>query len=597
MINLSSDPTPSGFPVTASVGSRVYVAWLNNTVGNEGVLFRASTNNGTSFGPTLSVYKNRLTDSSNLQIAAVGSYVYLVWQQNNMTGTNSDIFFAASPNNGTSFNTALDISSNVNQLTNSQFPQIAAVGNYVYVTWFGLPHSGYEIFLKISSTNGSNLNSVSAAAVSTTPSSGAQPKIAALGSYVYITWTDFKNGPGETFIRVSSNNGASFAAAGYNLDVVAVGNGDLDQAITANANNVYVTWTNDTSSSTDNTMFAASSNRGTSFNPAMNMYAAAPFNSNQHPSIAASGSFVHLVWSNRTSASPLQRDVLYRRSVNNGTSFASIVNLSNATGKNSGGQSVVASGGNVYVTWFEQDSLGSYDVYIISSSDNGSTFGNKVNLSLGDGNKSQPNPVISTAGGTVYVAWDDGTQGADDIFFRATISVAPDVSLTYMAPSRNLAYSGVSANPIIINVTAANPGQVTASFVVSVKANGTFIASNKTVTNLAPGASVLVQFSWNTFSLARGNYILTCYASQVVPAGETNLSNNVKTWSGIFKVRLKGDVSQDCMVDIIDLATVGSTFGKVTGDPGWNTAADLNNDGSINIVDLVIVAGNFGAAC
>jgi len=582
-------------PVTAAVGSRVYAGWLNNTVGNEGVLFRRSLDNGTNFGPVIKVYSNRLTDSSNLEIAAVGSYVYLVWQQNNVTN-GIDIFFAASPNNGTSFNPAVDISANVNQLTNSQFPQIAAVGNYVYVTWFGFPHSGYEILFKVSNSNGSNLGSVSAIAVSTTPSSAAQPKLAALGSYVYITWTDMKNATPQTFIRVSPDNGGTFSAA-YTLDPnVATSNGDLDQEITASANNVYVTWTNDTSSNRDNTMFAASINRGTSFGPSQDVYRAPPFDTNLNPSVAASGQYVYLVWSNQTSSQPT-RDVLYLRSANNGTSFGSVVNLSNVVGKLSEGQQIAASGSNVYVTWYEQDSLTNSNVYLISSSDNGLTFGTKINLSQTTGNTLQPNPSISTAGGTVYVAWEDSTQGNDDVLFKATIPGLPDVAITYVGLPRTVAYANVPSNPIMVNVTASNPGPIAASFVVSVKANSTFIAANQTVTNLAPGATVPLQFSWNTASFAKGNYTLTCYATQVTPSGETNLANNVKIWLGPFAVRLKGDVHPDCRVDIADLSLVGAQFGKTPTTPGFLPAADLNNDGTINISDMVLVASVFGSAC
>ena len=79
-------------------------------------------------------------------------------------------------------------------------------------------------------------------------------------------------------------------------------------------------------------------------------------------------------------------------------------------------------------------------------------------------------------------------------------------------------------------------------------------------------------------------------------SGEAYFVNNQVT-GPTFLQKIKGDVSGDCKVDIVDLATVGSTFGKTQGTPGFNPNADLNNDATINIVDLVIVASSFGQVC
>ena len=48
------------------------------------------------------------------------------------TPGNVDIFFAVSNNNGTSFGTPINMSNNTGGSFN---PQIAAIGNNVYVTW------------------------------------------------------------------------------------------------------------------------------------------------------------------------------------------------------------------------------------------------------------------------------------------------------------------------------------------------------------------------------------------------------------------------------------------------------------------------------
>jgi hypothetical protein len=112
---------------------------------------------------------------------------------------------------------------------------------------------------------------------------------------------------------------------------------------------------------------------------------------------------------------------------------------------------------------------------------------------------------------------------------------------------------------------------------------------------LTAGATQIVQLKWDPGSVPKGNYAVLGWAVPVF--GEFVLSNNVATYPLTFIQKFKGDVSGDCKVDIVDLATVGSTFGKVIGQAGYNPAADLNNDGVINIVDLVLVAGSFGQSC
>ena len=113
-------PGPSGV-VNAS---NAYVVWNDNTLGNFEIFFRASQGLG-----TINVSNNTAL-SFNQQIAAIGNNVYVTWEDE--TPGNRDVFFAASTNNGTSFATPINLSNNTGK---SQLPQIAAIGNNVYVTW------------------------------------------------------------------------------------------------------------------------------------------------------------------------------------------------------------------------------------------------------------------------------------------------------------------------------------------------------------------------------------------------------------------------------------------------------------------------------
>jgi hypothetical protein len=82
--------------------------------------------------------------------------------------------------------------------------------------------------------------------------------------------------------------------------------------------------------------------------------------------------------------------------------------------------------------------------------------------------------------------------------------------------------------------------------------------------------------------------LLLCFS--FVLAMESNLQVSVR-------VRLAGDVNNDCIVNIFDLASVGLAYGSTLDDNNWNANADLNNDGVVNIFDLAIVGINYRRGC
>ncbi len=413
---LSCLATCSSQPRIATVGSDVYAAWLNNTSGNSNILFRASYNNGTSFGPVVKITNSTNGNAANEQIAAAGSDVYLVWQQN-VSLTNDHVFLRRSTNSGTSFGPVLDLSGGGPSGT-SEFPEIAAGGNAVNIVWLGCTDTNCD-------TTGGNLieilfrstTSVGSVTLSTTAYGSARPQVAAVASNVYATWSDVSPGRPQTFFAVSSNGGTSFGTP-VSLSNTPSGEADLDQKMITAGNNVYLAWTNHTSSS-DNTMFEASTNNGASFGVALDLNKAIV--TDLHPELAASGNSVYAVWSE---TSGVNTEVLYSASVNNGASFGSLLNLSNVPGT-SNEQVISASGNNVYATWIES-STSNNGVYFVSSSDGGSTFGTPLNL-IND--TVSHNPVLADPTGYAFVAWEDDTTGNGDIYIVTGKPFAFDFSV------------------------------------------------------------------------------------------------------------------------------------------------------------------------
>lgn len=80
---------------------------------------------------------------------------------------------------------------------------------------------------------------------------------------------------------------------------------------------------------------------------------------------------------------------------------------------------------------------------------------------------------------------------------------------------------------VFINVTVKNEGEATETFDVTVSYDSTI--ETKTATGLAPEASEILSFSWDTKGLTEGNYTITAVARTL--SGETDIADN--TYPGV----------------------------------------------------------------
>jgi hypothetical protein len=171
------------------------------------------------------------------------------------------------------------------------------------------------------------------------------------------------------------------------------------------------------------------------------------------------------------------------------------------------------------------------------------------------------------------------------------VTIIHDVAITNVTTEKSWVYYG---NPLKVNVTAANLGNVSESFNVTAYADNDTIGM-VTITNLDPNNQTIITFVWNTTSSQQcHNYTIMGVAS-LVPH-EYNATNNIYI-DGTVKIRLVGDVNGDGKVDGKDIALVAAAFGTVPGDLKWNPDADINLDGKIDGRDIIAVARNYGKAC
>jgi len=132
--------------------------------------------------------------------------------------------------------------------------------------------------------------------------------------------------------------------------------------------------------------------------------------------------------------------------------------------------------------------------------------------------------MVKTVDGGYAMAGSTSSFGAGDADFYL-VKIAPellqhDVTIIDVLPYETVVYQGDS---LLIDVTAANPGDYTETFNVTLYANTTIIGLETLY--LISGDYETITWIWDTIGFATGNYTISATASQV--PGETDTANNI----------------------------------------------------------------------
>ena len=115
--NLSSNVGDSVTPALTVMGTNVHVAWEDDTAGNDDILYRRSTNGGSTFPNNITNLSDNAESSHVPAIAAKGSNVYVVW----FDGDIPEIVYRSSIDNGVTFDpTVTNLSANTGSSSSSR---------------------------------------------------------------------------------------------------------------------------------------------------------------------------------------------------------------------------------------------------------------------------------------------------------------------------------------------------------------------------------------------------------------------------------------------------------------------------------------------
>lgn len=297
---------------------------------------------------------------------------------------------------------------------------IASSGDTVYVTWYDNRDGNLEIYCKRSTDGG--LTWEADTRLTNDPATSTAPSVAVSGSVVHIVWLDTRDGNGEIYYKRSTDGGVS-----WGTDIRLTNNTlwSTTPSVSASGSWVHVVWSDQDPGVKNEVYHKSSADGGLSWGPATLLTGASTMAYN--PSVASSGSDVFVVWNDSRDGN---LEIYFNHSSDGGLSWDAETRLTNDLAI-SGSPSIALSGSIIHVVWYDNRN-GNKEIYYKHSSNGGQTWWPDNRLTDDDGESLAPN--ITSEGSAVNVVWRDDRDGNYEIYFKRSsdggLSWEPDTRLT-----------------------------------------------------------------------------------------------------------------------------------------------------------------------
>lgn len=336
-------------------------------------------------------------------IAASGLFLHVVWFDSR--DGNWEIYYKRSTDAGVSWGADMRLTDNISE---SRFPSVTVSGAVVHVVWFDLRDgaNNYEIYHKRSTDNGESWGPDTR--LTNNPAFSVHPSVSASGTAVHVVWHDSRTIANyEIYYKRSFDGGVNWGA---DTRLTNIDGESTTSSVMALDSIVHVVWQDNRHGANNYEIYyKRSHDEGASWGADVRMTNNDAISSN--PSVAASGSAVHVVWYDLRDG---DYEIYYKRSPSRGVSWGVDTRLTNSVGA-SYTPSVAVSDSVVHVVWQEFRD-GNAEIYYKRSADEGLSWGADTRLT--DKTASSGSPSVAASGTAVHVVWEDLRDVNSEIYYK-----------------------------------------------------------------------------------------------------------------------------------------------------------------------------------
>jgi hypothetical protein len=219
---------------------------------------------------------------------------------------------------------------------------VAATGDTVHVVWTDYRSGPAGIFYKQSLDGGATWSPDRR--LDNSSVGGIYPSMVIAGTMVHLAWTDYRDGNSESYYKRSLDGGATW---GPDFRLTADSSPTYTAAVAVSGTSVHVAF-GDWRSGNEEVYYKRSTNSGATWGPDSRLTNSA--GRSIFHCAAAYGTDVHLVWEDERDGNV---EIYYKRSTDNGITWGTDTRLTNAVDSSSL-PSVAATGSAIHVVWTDR---------------------------------------------------------------------------------------------------------------------------------------------------------------------------------------------------------------------------------------------------